>query len=97
MRLSVECAFPHLGKRSVALRKGAFCLRVSPKGAFCDCGVTETRNASLGTHAVVLETAPGQAVLEVTPDAQSPPSVRFKFNYFDIWAIVRVIWVITRI
>ena len=97
MRLSVECAFPHLGKRSVALRKGAFCLRVSPKGAFCDCGVTETRNAFLGMYVVVFETAPGQAVLEVTPDAQSPPLVCFKFNYFDIWAIVRVIWVITRI
>ena len=26
-----------------ASRKDAFCLRVSPKGALCDCGVTETR------------------------------------------------------
>ena len=32
MRLSVECAFPHLGKRRAASRKGAFCnLRLTKK------------------------------------------------------------------
>ena len=42
MRLSVECAFPHLGKRDAALRKSAFCLRVSPKSALCVRAATHT-------------------------------------------------------
>ena len=55
------------------------------------------RDASLGTHAVVLETAPGQAVREVTPDARSPPPARFGLNHFDAWAIVRVIGAVARV
>ena len=53
MRFSVECAFPHLGKRGAALRKGAFCLRVSPKSALCVRAATHTapfREARLRTE-----------------------------------------------
>ena len=36
MRFSVECAFPHLGKRRVSSRKGALCATASRKTAFCN-------------------------------------------------------------
>ena len=43
MRLSVECAFPHLRKRGAASRKSAFCPSFSPKGAFWPDRLTEKR------------------------------------------------------
>ncbi len=43
MRFSVECAFPHLGKRRVASRKSAFCA----------LGLTEKRSLYVGPHGKV--------------------------------------------
>ena len=40
MRFSVECAFPHLGKRRAASRKSAFCA----------LGLTEKRSLHVGPH-----------------------------------------------
>ena len=43
MRFSVECAFPHLGKRRAASRKSAF----------CTLGLTEKRSLYVGPHGKV--------------------------------------------
>ena len=40
MRFSVECAFPHLGKRRAASRKSAF----------CTLGLTQKRSLHVGPH-----------------------------------------------
>ena len=43
MRLSVECAFSHLGKRRATSRKSALCPSASRKSAFCPQCLTEKR------------------------------------------------------
>ena len=45
MRFSVECAFPHLGKRGVASRKSAV----------CGCDVTEKRSLARARRARLTE------------------------------------------
>ena len=43
MRLSVECAFPYLGKRGATSRKGALWVSASRKSALCASRLTERR------------------------------------------------------
>ena len=50
MRLSVECAFPHLGKRRAASRKTAFCPAISRKSAFCADALTQNRTPRQRSH-----------------------------------------------
>ena len=54
MRLSVECAFPHLGKRGAGSRKSAFCtLGLTEKRSLARARrahLTEKRTLHVGPH-----------------------------------------------
>ena len=82
------------GRRDVTERRT---LPASHQEARSATAASRKRDASPGTHAAVLETAPGQAVRGSTPGARSPPSARFGLNHFDAWAIVRVIGAVARV
>ena len=57
MRFSVECAFPHLGKRGVASRKSAV----------CGCDVTEKRSLARAHRAHLTE----KRILHVGPHGKA--------------------------
>ena len=53
MRFSVECAFPHLGKRRVTSRKGTVCITASRKGAVCVIAYTQSASFGAVARAIV--------------------------------------------
>ena len=63
MRFSVECAFPHLGKRGVSSRKSAFCNR----------SVTKRRTLRHPSRGAITQGAPFREEWRHPPEAHSAP------------------------